>query len=147
MSCIKNCKLCDRLTITQAITFNAAVNQLIVDIPANAYANREKYCIVFAQNIPTNATLNAQVVFTIGGDQTVGYPFLNKDCTPVYASQIRTRRVYPTRVSTTVGSGVFKYVGERCLPSNALTTRTTIPVNNVVTNDTVVSAKTTETSK
>lgn len=126
-NCIKNCKLCNRLTISQAISYNATVNQLIVDLPANAYGNCERYCIVFAQNIPTNAALNAEVVFIIGGDQTVGYPFLNKDGTPVYASQIRTRRLYPTKVSTTIGSGVFKYVGQKCLPNAEFNTRNTIP--------------------
>lgn len=126
--CINNCKLCDRLMISQAISYNAGVNQLIIDLPANAYGNCQKYCIVLAQNIPTNATLNAQVVFTIGGDQTVGYPFLNKDCTPVLASQVRTRRLYPTRVSTTIGSGVFKYIGKKCLPSSATPVTPAIPV-------------------
>lgn len=126
-NCIKNCKLCNRLIISQGISFNAAVNQLIIDLPAGSYGNKEKYCLVFAQSIPTNATLNAQVVFTIGGDQTVGYPFLNKDCTPILASQVRTRRVYPSMVSTSVGTGVFKYIGRACLPSNSLTTSNAIP--------------------
>lgn len=115
--CIKNCKLCKRLILTQAISYNAGVNQLIVDLPAGSYGNCERYCIVFSQAIPTNARLDAQVVFTIGGDQTVGYQFLNCDCSPVYASQIRTRRVYHTRVSTRVGGGVFKYIGKCPLPS------------------------------
>lgn len=126
--CIKNCKMCDRLIISQSISYNAGVNQLIIDLPANSYGNKEKYCLVFAQAIPTTTTLNAQVVFTIGGDQTVGYQFLNKDCTPVLASQIRTRRVYPTRVNTSGTTGVFKYIGKNCLPSNSLTNRTAIPI-------------------
>lgn len=126
--CIKNCKLCNRLMISQAISYNAGVNQLIIDLPANAYGNGQKYCIVLAQNIPTNATLDAQVVFTIGGDQTVGYPFLNKNCTPVLASQVRTRTLYPTRVSTAVGTGVFKYIGKKCLPSSTLAVTPAIPV-------------------
>lgn len=125
--CIKNCRICDRLIISQGISYNAGVNQLIVDLPANCYGNKEKYCLVFAQSIPTNTTLNAQVVFTIGGDQTVGYQFLNKDCTPILASQVRTRRIYPTKVSTSVGTGVFKYIGKYCLPSNSLTTSNAIP--------------------
>lgn len=126
--CIKNCKLCNRLMISQSISFNATVNQLIIDLPANSYGNNEKYCLVFAQSIPTNTTLNAQVVFTIGGDQTVGYEFLNKDCTPILASQVRTRRMYQTKVSISGNTGVFKYIGKCCLPSNSLTTRNAIPV-------------------
>ena len=90
MECIKNCRLCNKFILSQAITYNAGVNQLIVDLPAGNYGNCTKYCIVLAQSIPTETTINAQVVFTIGGNQTVGYPFLNKDCTPIYASQVRT---------------------------------------------------------
>lgn len=126
--CIKNCKICNRLIISQSISYNAGVNQLIIDLPANSYGNKEKYCLVFAQAIPNTTLLNAQVVFTIGGDQTVGYQFLNKDCTPVLASQVRTRRVYPTRVSTSGTTGVFKYIGNCCLPSNSLTNANAIPV-------------------
>lgn len=128
MSCSNNCKLCKRLAISQSISFNATVNQLIVDLPANSYGNCEKYCIVFAQNIPTNATLNAEVVFTIGGDQTVGYPFLNKDCSPMYASQIRTRRKYPVMAVTNLSNGAFKYIGNCCIPSKDFITRNSIPV-------------------
>ena len=53
---------------------------------------------------------------------------MNKDCTPIYASQVRTRRLYPTRVNTAVNSGVFKYIGNCCLPSNATTVNQSIPV-------------------
>ena len=125
--CIQNCRLCDKFILSQSIVYNATVNQLIVDLPAGSYRNCQKYCIVLAQSIPTDTTINAQVVFTIGGDQTVGYPFLNKNCTPIYASQVRTRRLYPTRVNTAVNSGVFKYIGNCCLPSNDTTTINSLP--------------------
>ncbi len=123
--CIKNCRLCDKLIISQAITF--ADGNLVVNLPANGYGNGEKYCIVLAQSIPDTATVNAPVVFTIGTDTTT-YPFVNCDCTPIYASQVRTRRVYPTRVNTAVNTGVFKYIGKNCLPSNSTTTVDSIPV-------------------
>ena len=129
MECVQNCRLCNKFILSQSIVYNSTVNQLIVDLPAGAYSNCQKYCIVLAQSIPTDTTINAQVVFTIGGDQTVGYPFLNQDCTPIYASQVRTRRVYPTRVNTAVNQGVFKYIGKNCLPSNATTILNSIPVN------------------
>ena len=83
--CIQNCRLCPKFIISNSIVFNETVNQLIVDLPAGNYGNCTKYCIVLAQSFPTDTTINAQVVFTIGGDATVGYPFLNKDCTPVLA--------------------------------------------------------------
>lgn len=125
--CIQNCRLCDKFILSQSIVYNATVNQLIVDLPAGNYGNCTKYCIVLAQSIPTDTTINAQVVFTIGGNQTVGYPFLNKDCTPIYASQVRTRRLYPTIVNTAVNAGVFKYIGNCCLQSNATTTINSLP--------------------
>ena len=133
MECIRNCKLCNKFILSQSITYNAGVNQLIVDLPAGNYGNCTKYCIVLAQSIPTNTTINAQVVFTIGGNQTVGYPFLNKDCTPIYASQVRTRRIYPTRVNTAVNTGVFKYAGNCCLPSNAILVTNSLPMETVTT--------------
>ena len=119
-NCIKNCRLCDRFILSSAVNFDPATNTLIVDLPANSYGNCEKYCIVIAQAIPEPTTINATVVFTIGGG-TVQYPFVNCDCTPVYASQVRTRRIYQTRVNTAVDTGVFKYVGNCPLPSNATT--------------------------
>ena len=128
MECIENCSRCNKCITSQSITYNAGVNQLIVDLPAGNYGNCTKYCIVLAQSIPTETTINAQVVFTIGGDQTIAYPFLNKDCTPIYASQVRTRRIYPTRVNTAVNSGAFKYIGNCCLPNNATTVNQSIPV-------------------
>lgn len=113
--CIQNCKLCDKFILSQAINFDAGTNLLIVDLPAGVYSNNCKYCIVLAQSIPTPTTINAQVVFTIGGGATQ-YQFLNCDCTPIYASQVRTRRLYTTRVNTTIDTGVFKYIGKCKLP-------------------------------
>lgn len=125
--CIKNCSLCNKLVLSQGITF--ANNTLVVNLPANAYGNGQKYCIVLAQSIPDTTVINAPVVFTIGTDTTTTYPFVNCNCTPVYASQVRTRRVYSTRVNTAVGTGVFKYIGNSALPSNATTVNQSIPTS------------------
>ena len=125
--CIRNCKLCNKLILSTAINYDATTNTVIVDLPQGSYNNCERYCIVLVQSIPTSATINAQVVFSIGGGATQ-YPFVNCDCTPVYASQIRTRRIYSTRVNTAVGTGVFKYIGRCCLPNNTITTINSIPV-------------------
>ena len=126
MECIRNCRLCPKLILSQTITFDGT--NLVVDLPANAYGNGVKYCIVFAQSIPDETTINAPVVFSIGGDTATLYPFVNQNCVPIYASQIRTRRLYPTRVATGVNEGVFKYIGDCCLPSNSTTTVQSIPV-------------------
>lgn len=124
-NCVKNCRLCNNFILSQTITFDGT--NLVVNLPANAYGNNCKYCIVLAQTIPETTTINAPVVFTIGTGTTT-YPFVNCNCTPIYASQLRTRRIYPTRVNTAVNDGVFKYVGKYCLPSNATTVVQSIPV-------------------
>lgn len=126
-NCINDCSLCKKLIISQAINYDATTNTVIVDLPAGSYGNCCTYCIVLAQSIPSSATINAPVVFSIGGGATQ-YPFLNCDCTPILASQIRTRKKYKTKVSTSVGTGVFKYIGKCCLPSNSTTTIQSIPV-------------------
>ena len=128
-NCInQNCKLCRKIVLSQAITFDSGTNTLIVDLPAQNYGNNCTYCIILAQPIPDTTTINAQVVFTIGGVTTTTYPFLNCDCTPILASQVRTRTRYKTRVSTTVGTGVFKYIGKCKLPCNPDTAIQSLPV-------------------
>jgi hypothetical protein len=123
--CVKNCKLCDKFILSQDITFDGT--NLVVNLPANSYQNGCKYCVVLAQAIPTETTINAPVVFTIGTGTTL-YPFVNCNCTPIFASQVRTRKIYSTRVNTAVNDGVFKYIGKCCLPSNATTLIQSIPV-------------------
>lgn len=128
--CIQNCRLCNKFILSQAVTFNGT--SLVVNLPAGVYANNCKYCIVIAQSIPDETTITAPVVFTIG-DETTEYPFTNCDCTPVYASQVRTRRLYSARVNTAVGTGVFKYIGKCKLSCPAAT----IPAGLPIADDTV----------
>lgn len=131
-NCInQNCKLCRKIVLSQSITFDAGTNTLIVDLPAQNYGNNCTYCIILAQPIPDTTTINAQVVFTIGGVTTTTYPFLNCDCTSILASQVRTRTRYKTRVSTTVGTGVFKYIGDCRLPCKASVDAQSIPLSTV----------------
>ena len=109
MSCPTSKCLCERLILSQAVTFSD--NNLIINIPAGSYADREKYCIIIAQPIPTTTTIAANVVITIGTETTT-YPLLNCDCTNVKACQIKTRYRYSTRVHTDMQSGVFKLTGK-----------------------------------
>jgi hypothetical protein len=112
------CKLCDRLIISEAVTF--AAGTLTINIPAGSYLNGCRYCIVIAQAIPAATTINAPVVITIG-DGTVEYPLTNSCCAPVTACSIRTRTKYTTVVSTTGTGGTFKLLGKpACAPNNAL---------------------------
>lgn len=116
--CSNVCKLCDRLIISQAVTF--ADGTLTINIPAGSYANGCKYCIVIAQTIPVATTITAPVVITIG-DGTEEYPLTNSCCAQVVASALRTRTRYATIVSTDATGGVFKMLGRGCcVPDNSL---------------------------
>jgi len=119
MSCKNICKLCDRLIISTAVTFTAP--NLVITIPEGSYRNCEKYCIVVAQAIPDETTINAPVVIQIG-DGTVLYPLTKCNCAQATACSIRTRTKYSTRVSTTPTGGTFRLLGNpACAPNNNLT--------------------------
>ena len=118
MACKPACKLCDHLIISQTVTF--AGGNLIINLPAGAYNNGEKYCIVVAQAIPAATTINAPVVITIGAG-TQQYPLTNRCCAQVTACGIRTRTRYSTLVSTSSTTGTFKLLGNICpCPTNNL---------------------------
>ena len=114
-----NCKLCDRLIISQAVTFTAP--NLIINLPAGAYQNCERYCIVVAQAIPEATTINAPVFITIG-DGAVLYPLNRCNGVQATASGIRTRTRYATKVTTTSTGGAFWLLGKICCyPTDNLT--------------------------
>lgn len=109
MSCSNYKRLCNRLVISQAVTFTG--DNLVINLPAGNYLNGEKYCIIVAQNIPTTTTINAPVVITIGTDTTT-YPLTNCDCSTVYACSINRRTRYSVCVSTNLTSGTFRLLGK-----------------------------------
>ena len=114
-----NCRLCDRLIISQAVNFTAP--NLIINLPAGAYRNCERYCIVVAQDIPDATTINAPVFITIG-DGTELYPLNRCNGVQATASGIRTRTRYATRVSPTATAGAFRLLGKICCyPTDNLT--------------------------
>lgn len=118
MSCSTNCKLCNNLIISEAVTFAAGV--LTINLPAGSYGDGCKYCIVVAQAIPAATTLTAEVVITIG-DGTEVYPLVNRCCAPVQACSIDTRTRYPVKVVTDATGGTFKLLCDvRCGRNNAL---------------------------
>lgn len=115
MACNNICKLCSRLVISQSISFTGG--NLVVNLPAGSYNNCEKYCIIFAQSIPTATTISAPVVFTIG-DGTEQYALVNKCCKPVSATGVRTRTRYSIVVETTSTTATFKMLGKPCCQPN-----------------------------
>lgn len=115
MACKNVCKLCDKLILSQSISFTGG--NLVVNLPAGSYNNNSKYCIVLAQTIPDATTINAPVVFTIGAG-TQQYPLVNKCCRPVSACGVRTRTKYSTCVETTATAAIFKMLGNPCCQPN-----------------------------
>lgn len=114
-----NCKLCNRLIISQAVTFTAP--NLIINLPAGSYRACEKYCLVVAQAIPDATTLTAPVVVTIGTG-TDQYPLTTRNGSQVTAAGIRTRTRYATCVNTTPTGGSFRLMGKVCCyPTDSLT--------------------------
>lgn len=119
MACKPVCQLCDKMRISQSVTFTGG--NLVINLPAGAYSNGCKYCIVVAQAIPDTTTINAPVFITIGTGTEL-YPLTKRNCAQVTACGIRTRTRYSTCVSTTPTGGSFRLLGQTCCaPNNALT--------------------------
>lgn len=116
MACKNICRLCDRLILSNSVVFNSLGN-LEINIPAGAYNNGEKYCIVIAQTIPDATTINAPVIISIG-EGTVAYPLIDCDCRPLTAQSLRNRTKYSTRVVTNTTGGSFKLLGRICNEPN-----------------------------
>lgn len=111
MACKNICTLCKNLIISTYVVWDATNKQIVVGLPAGTYNNGQKYCIVIAQTIPTEATVNAPVVVNIGTSATA-YPIANCDCSQLTACGIRTRTRYATRLSTTASGAVFRMLGK-----------------------------------
>lgn len=111
MPCSTSCKLCDKLIVSQAVSFTGG--NLVINLPAGSYGDDCKYCIVVAQNIPSTTTINAPVYITIGTGTQL-YPLNRCDCSQATACNIRTRTRYSTRVATTPTGGVFRLLGRTC---------------------------------
>lgn len=151
MYCNNNCKLCNRLIISNSVTVAAVggVDTLLIDIPASTYMDGYRYCLVIAQTIPDTVTVNMPVAVTIGGVTDPVYPLTRCNCAQVTACAIRTRTKYPVLVSTNATGGVFKVLsGLSCAPNNALAS---LPVTTTATTPavaalTVVPGRTTKTT-
>ena len=158
MACKPSCKLCKNLVISQSVTVVTVdgTDTLVIDLPTRAYNDNCKYCIVVAQTIPTTATINMPVAFSIGGDTTIVYPFVRCNCVQVTACQIRTRTRYSTIVETNATSGVFKSLGGLACacPINALQSlpaptiaATTLSVRELADNNKLTKTTTTTTKE
>lgn len=115
--CNGNCRLCNRIRISQSITYTAP--NTVINLVAGGYNDDEKYCIVTAQPIPSTATVNSPVVVTVGTG-TQQYPLVNPDGTQVTAGSLRTRTRYATICQTTPTSAVFRLCRGLNCPENGL---------------------------
>jgi hypothetical protein len=115
MACRNVCRLCDHLAISTAVAFTDG--NLVITLPADSYRNGEKVCIVIAQTIPEETTINAPVVIQIG-DGTEQYPLTTRCCAQVSACGVRTRTRYATRVITSAIGATFRLLGNpSCTPN------------------------------
>lgn len=120
MPCKNVCRLCNHLAISESVAFTGG--NLVITLPANSFADGEKVCIVIAQTIPAETTINAPVVIQIG-DGTVQYPLTNRSCAQVTACGVRTRTRYATRVVTSAAGATFRMLGNpACTPNYNLPT-------------------------
>ena len=115
MACKPVCKLCDKIRISTAVTYTAP--NLIITLPQGSYESDEKYCIVVAQNIPADTTINAPVFIQIGTGTEL-YPLERCNCSQAVACSIRTRTRYSTKVVTSPTSGAFRLLGRICCSPN-----------------------------
>lgn len=109
-NCKPVCRLCPHFIAARSVTYASGV--LTINIPAGTYNSGEKYCLVVADNIPTDAIIGAPVVVTIGSDTTT-YPLLKCNGSQVVAGNLRSRYRYSTVFSTNIaGSGAFRLLGK-----------------------------------
>lgn len=115
MACKNVCRLCNHLSISTAVAFTGG--NLVITLPANSYQDGEKVCIVIAQTIPAETTINAPVVVQIGTGTEL-YPLTTRNCAQVPACGVRTRTRYATRVVTSAVGATFRMLGNpSCSPN------------------------------
>lgn len=149
--CNNNCKICNRIVISTAVTVITVdgTDTLVIDLPAGStFLNGCKYCIVVAQTIPATATINMPVAFSIGGDTATVYPFINCNCVQVTACGVQSRTKYPVCVLTSTTSGVFRSLRHlRCYPADNLLSIPAPTATTATTTPAVLSTRRTTTTK
>lgn len=126
--CYNSCDECSRKIYSSGVSIITVdgVNTLVIDVPQQTFANKQKGCLIITQNIPEAATLYMPVAISIGGVTTTVYNVVTCNCNQVTAPMLRTRRRYPFLVSANATTGVFKILKNlSCAANNAVAT---IPV-------------------
>lgn len=102
MSCINNCQACSNLVASTNVAVSGSVLQ--ITIPTMTLNDSEKICLLVAQAMPSGA--GVLPVNIINGSNTL--TLLSKCCKPVYADQIRSRKLYVLCINTATPSATVK---------------------------------------
>lgn len=102
MSCINNCQVCPNLIASTNVAISGSVLQ--VTIPTMTINDNQKICLLIAQAIPSGA--GVLPINIINGSNTL--TLINKCGKPVYADQIRSRRIYVLCANTATPSATVK---------------------------------------
>lgn len=121
-----NCNTCSKFVATTAVTLTGG--NLVLQIPSNNYVNNGEVCICVAQSIPAGVTAATPVVVQIGAAVTT-YPMKTKCGHNVYGDQIKSRKLYCTRVAT--DTAVFVYNGRCPLPCTKHIFPGSLPITQV----------------
>lgn len=89
------------------ITF--AADTLTINLPQRSYNSGGPYFLRLDAEIPTDATIGALVVITIG-EGTVEYPLLDCQGVQITAERLRSGYSYPIAVVGTNANGAFKII-------------------------------------
>lgn len=126
MACNNICNSCNTCRNMVRTTAVAVVStNLVLTVPAGVFLNNQELCVCVAQAIPNTVTAAMPVVVQITGSATL-YNIRTKCGHNVYADQIRSRRIYCTRVASDTNTLVYN--GKCGLPCTNHTFPVSIPV-------------------
>lgn len=115
MSC--NNRLCNNFIISTSVQY--ANNELVIQIPTGSYADNRRICLVIAQTIPNETTINAEVKIQVGSGAVL-YDVINRNGLPLLAKSVRSRVKYPMIIQTSTDTGVFRLINGVYCPTDTL---------------------------
>lgn len=111
------CQTCRRFVRSTAVAVSGTALQ--ITIPAETFRNREPLCLCITQSIPDGVTNTTTVEILITGS-TTPIPLITECGNPVYADQIRSRRIYHLTAAT--GLPAFMVHDRLCCTSHEFPT-------------------------
>lgn len=127
-NCISNrCNRCRNFVVSSGLSLSDGL--LVVTIPQNTYANNSEVCICITQSLPSGVTSDTPVAIQIGSSATL-YSLTTKCGHNVYGDQIKSRRIYCTRVATDTQR--FIYNGRYSLPCTNHVFPIALPITTAV---------------